>query len=99
MNGSYQGYGYYYDFFPPGEGFNSYGSGSHGNSKPSHYAREGRGESKDSKDSDRSSHDGDDKPFSDDFVSLGCCVDLCALVLYKLTVAVCVVCLDLNVCD
>ena len=72
MNGSYQGYNYYYDFFPPGEGFNSYGGGGHGGSKRSHYARDGRGESKDSKDSDRSSQDGEEKGklFNDDFVSI-----------------------------
>ncbi|KAK7099632.1 vasculin-like [Littorina saxatilis] len=72
MNGSYQGYNYYYDFFPPGEGFNTYGGGGHSSSKRSHYARDGRGESKESKDSDRSSHDDDDKDklFNDDFPSL-----------------------------
>ena len=72
MNGSYQSYNYYYDFFPPGEGFNSYGGGGgHGSSKRSLYARDGRGESKESRDSDRSGPDGEEKDriFNDDFVS------------------------------
>ena len=73
MNGSYQGFGYpgFYDFFPHGEGFNSYGNGGMNGSKRSHYAKDGRGESKESKESDRSSIDGDekDKIFNDDFVS------------------------------
>lgn len=71
VNGSYQGFGYphFYDFFPHGEGFNTYGNGGLNGSKRSHYARDGRGESKDS---DRSSHEGDDKDkiFNDDFPSL-----------------------------
>ncbi|KAK7485365.1 hypothetical protein BaRGS_00023464 [Batillaria attramentaria] len=70
MNGSYPGY-YYYDFYPQGEGYAHYSSPSHSN-KRAQYGREGRGESKDSKDSDKSSHDGDDKEknFNDDFPSL-----------------------------
>lgn len=71
VNGSYQGFGYppFYDFFPHGEGFSTYGNGGLNGSKRSHYARDGRGESKDS---DRSSHEGDDKDkiFNDDFPSL-----------------------------
>ncbi|XP_076463246.1 uncharacterized protein LOC143295437 [Babylonia areolata] len=70
-NGSYNGFGPFCDFFPPGEGFSSYGGGGH-NTKRSHYARDGRTESKESRDSDRSQTDGDekDKIFNDDFPSL-----------------------------
>lgn len=69
MNGSYPGY-YYYDFYPQGEGYTQYSSPTH-SSKRANYGREGRGESKESQDSDRS-HDEDDKEknFNDDFPSL-----------------------------
>ncbi|KAL8598587.1 hypothetical protein ACOMHN_013470 [Nucella lapillus] len=68
VNGSYNGIGPVCDFFPSGEGFNGFGHSA----KRSHYARDGRTESRESRDSDRSQRDGgeEDKMFKDDFPSL-----------------------------
>lgn len=71
MNGSYSNY-YYYDFYPHGDAYPGYGTGTHTNStsKRAQYGWEGRSESKESKDSDPSvDNDDKEKPFNDDFVS------------------------------
>ncbi|XP_025109362.1 vasculin-like isoform X2 [Pomacea canaliculata] len=72
MNGSYSNY-YYYDFYPHGDAYPGYGTGTHTNStsKRAQYGWEGRSESKESKDSDPSvDNDDKEKPFNDDFPSL-----------------------------
>ncbi|XP_076440338.1 uncharacterized protein LOC143279904 isoform X2 [Babylonia areolata] len=71
VNGSYPGYGNF-DFYPSGEGFSNYGGGGHSSVRRGQYAGDGRGESRESRDSDRSSHEGDDKDiiFNQDFPSL-----------------------------
>lgn len=71
VNGSYHAYSNF-DFYPPGDGFSNYGGGGHNSVRRSQYARDGRGESRESRDSDPSSHDGEDKDriFNDDFPSL-----------------------------
>ena len=53
MNGSYEGYGYYFDFFPSGEGFSSYDAGGWDGSQQ----RRGSGHSSQGGDQDKSSAD------------------------------------------